>query len=196
MDSAVICQTSHELIADAVYVKHAVKEALARLLEQDRCLFDNDVSERAITHKLAEYLQGIFPNLNVDCEYNRNAEMGPANPKELLLDAENVKSRARANKQQFQTNDLEEEINSSVSTYPDIIVHRRLTNNENLLVVEVKKQNSQIDHDLDHAKLKAFTCSATNQYRYKHGVFILLHVGSGNRKPPELIWYKDGVRED
>ena len=34
-----------------------VMECLAELYQNDRVLLQNDVSERAITHKLAEYLQ-------------------------------------------------------------------------------------------------------------------------------------------
>src|SRR5688500_18365050 len=42
--------------------------AVARLFEDDQHLFLHDVSDRAITHKLGEYLQPLFPGWNVDCE--------------------------------------------------------------------------------------------------------------------------------
>jgi hypothetical protein len=52
-------------------VKAKLEAAIISLLEEDHYLIQNNVSERAITHKLAEYLQKEFPEYKVDCEYNR-----------------------------------------------------------------------------------------------------------------------------
>jgi len=49
-----------------------IKIGLDSLLSYDGYLLENNVSERAITHKLAEHYQKLFPEWNVDCEYNRN----------------------------------------------------------------------------------------------------------------------------
>jgi hypothetical protein len=46
--------------------------ALDMLQNRDSYLLAMDVSERAITHKLGEHLQQLFPVMHVDCEYNRN----------------------------------------------------------------------------------------------------------------------------
>jgi len=67
--------STHELIA-------RLNRALGALVIRDRYLLERDVSERAITHKLAEYLQDEFPNWNVDCEYNRDGH----EPKRLGFD--------------------------------------------------------------------------------------------------------------
>ena len=48
-----------------------IKQGLNVLLTRDSYLLINDVSERSITHKLGEYYQYIFPEWNVDCEYNK-----------------------------------------------------------------------------------------------------------------------------
>ncbi len=48
------------------------------LMKHDAYILINNVNERTITHKLAEYYQNIFPGWNVDCEYNRNLS-GPKN---------------------------------------------------------------------------------------------------------------------
>lgn len=45
---------------------------LKKFLKKDSYLSDVDANERSQTHKIAEYLQQIFPEYNVDCEYNRN----------------------------------------------------------------------------------------------------------------------------
>lgn len=66
-----------------------VAHSLSDLFANDRILLTNDVSERAITHKLAEYLKlhvaalGLA-ELSVDCEYNRNLETGPYQPKNVF----------------------------------------------------------------------------------------------------------------
>ena len=52
-------------------LEEKLKAAIARLYKKDRFLIDNDLNERSISHKLAEYLQTEFHNFDVDCEYNR-----------------------------------------------------------------------------------------------------------------------------
>jgi len=61
-----------------------INVGLNLLIENDNYLLINDVSERAITHKLAEYYQNLFPKWNVDCEYNKNL----GKTKEILIQPE------------------------------------------------------------------------------------------------------------
>jgi hypothetical protein len=144
-------------------VKTSVQNALAKLLAQDSDLLQNDVNERSITHKLAEHLKGEFQDWHVDCEYNRNHDR----VKRLKF----VKNRA-----------IEIDDTDGTSVFPDIIVHRRQTD-ENLLVIEVKKSTSPKSKDFDLAKLQAFK----EELGYTHALFILL--GTGERHPePKLIW--------
>jgi len=49
-----------------------IESGLASLLSDDSYLLENNISERAITHKLAEHYQKLFPEWNVDCEFNHN----------------------------------------------------------------------------------------------------------------------------
>ncbi len=166
-------------------IKLIVEECLSGLFTKDIPLLQHDVSERSITHKLAEYLQMRFPEFNVDCEYNRNTVLGPFKAKEIRIRREKIL------KQIIQDQDEDDLL--AVSTYPDIIVHKRKTNEDNLLVIEVKKQNSKIAKDYDYEKLRAFTeISKDNQYHYDFGVFIML--GTGNERPqkPELTWFVEG----
>src|SRR5262245_2039023 len=113
-------------------IKKIVDECLTELLDKDFLLFRHDVSERSITHKFAEYLQIRFPQLNVDCEYNRNVEKGEFASKELII-LQEMRDK-EINKTENKT---DEEFLLTVSTYPDIIIHRRTKNDENLLVIEV-----------------------------------------------------------
>ncbi|MCM8543397.1 MAG: hypothetical protein NE328_24220, partial [Lentisphaeraceae bacterium] len=48
-----------------------VFSCLEKLNEHDFEFFKNNVHERSITFKLGFYLQEIYPDWDVDCEYNR-----------------------------------------------------------------------------------------------------------------------------
>ena len=52
--------------------KRIIIRTLEKFLKDDSYLSDVDANERSQTHKIAEYLQQILPEYNVDCEYNRN----------------------------------------------------------------------------------------------------------------------------
>lgn len=133
-------------------IKDAVNSALEQLLIQDLYLISNDVNERSISHRLAIYLEPFFPEWNVDCEYNRNHD----DPKKLDIQGRNVCS----------------DDTQATTVYPDIIIHKRNTD-ENLLVIEMKKTTSQEDDAYDLGKLKAFK----EQLGYKHTIFLKLNVG-------------------
>ena len=107
---------------------------------------ENDVSERSIAHKLAEYLQIQFPDWNVDCEYNRKG----LEPKAL----HGIRECAG-----HEDSDL---------VVPDIIVHLRNSQN-NLLVIELKKR--RLSKQCDCKKLELFT-DMKGDYRYILGLFI------------------------
>ena len=67
--------------------------------------------------------------------------------------------------------------------YPDVVVHRRSgsTAEYNLLVVEVKKQESP-GHDRDRAKLRAFLMEP---FCYQHAAFLTLPADGAC---PTLEW--------
>lgn len=52
--------------------KRIIIRTLEKFLKEDSYLSDVNANERSQTHKIAEYLQQILPEYNVDCEYNRN----------------------------------------------------------------------------------------------------------------------------
>jgi hypothetical protein len=180
-------------------IQRIVNESIEELFTKDLCLLQNDVSERAVTHKLAEYLQHRIPHLNVDCEYNRNATKGKGEPKAVYLLKEQTQKTLyllkNKRKKRLSPHDETDDL-LAVSTYPDIIVHRRMTNDYNLLVVELKKRNSKVDHDHDRSKLKAFSENTKrNSYHYRYGVFILLDTGREELRRPELAWFSEGENE-
>jgi hypothetical protein len=143
--------------ADEVY--NRVDQAIAKLFEEDNFLLQIDANERAISHRLGLYLQLLFTEWHVDCEYNRNLDQ----PKRL--------------EQYEEFFDEEQRVWSIAETdpitvFPDIIIHERGTSN-NLLVVEMKKTTSRVKNDFDYMKLEEFKY----QYGYPYALFLKLITG-------------------
>lgn len=149
-------------------IEKKLRHALATLQQQDAYLLSADVNERSITHRLAMYLQAEFPDWHVDAEYNR--------------DHDKIKSVHLAPESNF-SNDTE-----ASTVFPDIIVHRRDTD-ENFLVIEVKK-TGKVGTGKDKQKLEAYTRpKGEGGLGYEHGVHVVLHVG---QRDPELQWFAAG----
>ncbi len=113
-----------------------VIRSLEQLLDKDRYLLENDLNECSINHRLACHLQDLFPDWDVDCEYNKNA----GKIKNLDLPKDKV-----------DWNDTE-----AKSVFPDVIVHKRGGEGPNLLVIEVKKSTNKSDRKHDYNKLKEY----------------------------------------
>lgn len=150
-------------------VERKVKCSINKLMKCDEFLLKENVNERSITHKLAEYLQQEFKNWNVDCEYNRRWD-GEFIDKKVLRIQNNVS-----------INDTD-----AKTVFPDIIIHKRETN-KNLLVIEVKKSNNLGNLVFDKKKLNAFI---SNPYNYLFGLSLIFNVEKTNYKDyPDLIWF-------
>ncbi|MEX0781879.1 MAG: hypothetical protein WD557_04455 [Dehalococcoidia bacterium] len=155
---------------EAVHLHQALLAAWDEFCARDAVLLRVGANERSTTHRLAMYLEPHFPGWHVDCEYNRL----DANPKEL----------PRCPKDPVPPTDLD-----ARTVYPDIIVHKRRTQ-ENLLVIEVKKATGG-DEDADHCKLRHFT-DPTGAYRYAWGLHLILPKKPDGTLSP--TWFKDGKR--
>lgn len=123
----------------------AVAAALAELLEHQKAKLEIGVAERTIAGQLMAYLKPKFPGLDVDVEYDR---MGAA-PKEVTWDRDPAK------------------------VYPDIIIHVPMTNERNILVVEIKKSNNREGRDNDLKKLEAYR----RELDYQNALFLEIGVG-------------------
>lgn len=55
-------------------IRRKLRIATEIFLERDRHLLTVKANERSITHKLAIYLEPLFPDWDVDCEYNRDGK--------------------------------------------------------------------------------------------------------------------------
>lgn len=169
-------------------LKNALCSAIDSLLKKDYKLIEFDVAERSIAHKLAEHLQLHFSDHCVDCEYNKNFD----DSKEVHLIQDGLTEKLKT-KYQDRLGELDADELLSISTYPDIIVHKRRSNEENLLVVELKKVGSKVSADLDDQKLRAFTVqSSANPYHYRLGAHVVVKTGIKEMEFPAIRWYVAG----
>ncbi len=160
-------------------VKKLINKALGYLYKNDYFLIEEDVNERSISHKLAEYLHELFPEYHVDCEYNRVGR------KEI--DQEIINKKLDIRIEGVQTNDTE-----AKTVYPDIIVHRRNTKH-NLLIIEVKKNAGRKVSEVkkDYKKLLGFIKEDNSDFKYKYAAFINLQ-----KKLPKLEVFEGGNAND
>jgi hypothetical protein len=141
-----------------------VLRALSILYDQDQKLFSLKVSEWALAHRLALYLESEMEGWNVDCEYNRQG---------------NDDSGGKPN-----PNEHEEKKN----VRPDIVIHHRseLTPEHNLLVIELKMKLENANGE----KTRAYTTKPSpddrRKYQYQFGLALSL------LQKPILYWYEDG----
>ena len=138
-------------------------KALNCLFMGDKKLFEINVNERSITHRFALYLQDLYQDWNVDCEYNRDGH----SPKELEL-------------KELEPNNKDTD---AQTVFPDIIIHKR-GSDENYLVIEAKKTSRSVSRNTDIKKLKAFR----NQLGYKYALFIEFSVKPNEPGVNDLEW--------
>ena len=129
-----------------------VKDALDELYKNDLYLISNEnegykyVSERGIVFRFGIYFDKLvnerFPEYNVDSEYNRNN-----GEKKILPNRRN-------------------------GAFPDIIVHKRGSNTDNLLVIEFKTWWNP-DTREDEGKIREF-CNKKGVYKFYMGAVIVL----------------------
>lgn len=153
-----------------------IHEALDMLYEKDMHLIMNravndhgrdekhHVGERSIVFRFAHYLQNLIDNqpalsgYDLDCEYNRNGAACKALP------------------------------SFPNGTYPDVIIHKRGSNEHNLIVIEFKTYWNR-DTLNDQRKLYEFT-DPNGQYKFDKGISILLGKKREQVKELECTNYK------
>lgn len=148
-------------------VLERINRALDTLVERDEKLFISGVNERTLCHRLAVYLEWFFKGYDVDCEYNR---VDGIDPKRIHIVRSDIKEKIKG----FNQNNGNDDV--ARTAYPDIIVHKRDTNNMNLLVIEIKKDSNKDGDEIDFYKLRAYK----EEFNYEHAVFIKLLVGELN----------------
>lgn len=134
-------------------LEERVVAAVDELLRRDGYLLEKDANERTITHCLAVYLAPLFREWHVDSEYNRDGDV----PKRLSA------GMAR-------TDDVD-----ARTVFPDVIIHRRGGNDDNLAVIEAKKTtHPEPDRESDRSKLQAFREDA--RLHYPNSVLVVFET--------------------
>lgn len=135
--------------------------AYSKLIAQDQHLLRVRANERSIAHRFAIYIDQGFPGFNVDCDYNKNLE----DPKRAPAYAHQTR-RGR----------------ESDLVVPDIIVHRRNTN-DNLVVIELKSTDAE-EQCYANNKLKKGKClcdrcklkAIKSDLGYVHAFYVVFPV--------------------
>ena len=136
-----------------------LKQSVELLYENDNYLLEHSIHEQDLSHRIAHYFENLLNNhewyrkasLNIDVEYNKNFD----DSKRVYSNCDNC------TKNECYIKVFQYDIGNYKSTCkPDIILHERGSNNNNVLVVEIKKD--QIESNEDFAKLSAFTCSTSD----------------------------------
>ncbi len=168
-----------------------LKRSIDLLYENDNYLIKKPVHEQDISHRIAHYLENLLRNYDwfvkngysIDVEYNKNLD----EPKRIYSNSNCsncYKSECYIKK--YHCNDDYGSI-----CRPDIIIHKRGNNEQNIVAIEIKTDTKESEKD--SAKLSAFTCNCS-EYKYKLGVFININSqGSAQYK-----YFKNGkeITED
>jgi hypothetical protein len=136
-------------------VVHAELDKLVAALEEfyarEDYLLEKDAGERALSHRLAVYIEKQFADWEVDCDYNRLGERRLLLPKGTIVSTDDALGK---------------------SVYPDIVVHRRAVP-KNLLAVEVRKAANHQPIEHDRHKLRALT-DPDLWFAYWIGVLVIV----------------------
>jgi hypothetical protein len=178
-------------------IKKIIDSSLSTFFKVDKYLIEENANERAITHRLGIYIESGIEDIegiaeikyDVDCEYNVNIDAENGRKEILVEQNECLKEYAKRIKNK-EEKFYQDEIFYSFSVFPDIIIHERGENSNNLLIIEVKKSTNRDGEKFDFLKLKKYTDQDSEQsLKYKYGVFIYLDVENNK---PNLVWFENG----
>ena len=128
-----------------------VVTALEEFYARETQLFEKDLGERTLTHRLAVHLERHFAGWDVDCDYDRLGERTLRLPKGSIVSTDDHLGK---------------------SVYPDIVVHQREIPN-NLLAIEVRKAANHQPPGHDQHKLCALT-DPNLWFAYRIGALLVL----------------------
>jgi hypothetical protein len=128
-----------------------VVAATSEFYAREGYLLEKDVGERALTHRLAVYVERQFAGWEVDCEFDRLGERTLRLPRGTIVSTDDHLGK---------------------SVYPDIVVHQREIPN-NLVAIEVRKASNHQPPEHDQHKLRALTDPHV-WFAYWFGVLLTL----------------------
>ena len=140
-------------------IAEKVAEAICLLFERDGHLLVRQAHEQSITASLMCHLRPLFADLHVDCEFNRDCG---------------------------HKNDIKRHEGKNVR--PDIIVHIRGSETDNLLVIEAKQSDieTDVDGEDEHDIEKLTNYQKVQHYRY--ALFLKFISGESGTGLWRLKW--------
>lgn len=156
---------------DLNMAKEIIEYGLTQFYTNDKILIDNDVSERSTFFRIGYYMADkikqypLFKNISIDCEYNRNLKSPKRMYKKTL---EGIKEKLK-------------------DAMPNLLMHERGKNENNLMLIEFEKFNQKQSQD-DIKKLKYFT-NNENEYKYKFGFIVILNKNNSAK----IHIYQNGI---
>jgi hypothetical protein len=178
------------VIMDFEVLRERLVKSIQHFLLEDYNLLKFNASERSISHKLATYLEREFEDWDIDCEYNRIRDfpkrIDKTSLKSIFLSNLGSISRCIPEKRLRKTDKTKSKLIN-----PDIVIHKR-GKKENLLVIEIKKSNSQDSFKGDVMKLIGLT-APWEKYEYDYGLFLVFEIESSKNIPIRRVcWFKNG----
>ncbi len=170
-------------------VKSAINNSIAEILQ----LLNLSVNEQTISGVITKYLIPLFEfdEITVDPEYNRH--LGTV--KTMSLKEYVEKHRNNIYERKFfdcacryckKIKSDREYKDTKRSKKPDIVIHKRNSDDKNNVIIEIKKNKKCL---WDYFKLRYMT-SPNGMYRYKLGVFIYFP-----HNKPKYTWFINGLEK-
>ncbi len=131
-----------------------VINAVNRFMENDHTLLNLKVYEPAISHRIAVYLEQEFSSADLNFDCEYNKHKHSS---KMIPNGKNIR--------------------------PDILVHKRDSNDKNLLALEIKKYRRWKP---DEDKLKILT-DQNGEFKYALGVFVYFPSNK-----PKMEWFCSG----
>ncbi len=138
-----------------------VVAALKAFYAREAFLFEHDLGERALTHRLAVQLERQFPEFDVDCDFDRLGQRTVNLPHGSIVSTDDHLGK---------------------SIYPDIVVHHRTVPN-NLLAIEVRKASNHQPIEHDRHKLRALT---DPHIWFAYGIGVMVTLGKAGVTASEV----------
>lgn len=151
-------------------LKDLINNCLDHLYKYDQFIINNSTNERAVVFRFGIYLQDFlyksnFSDLDLDSEYNRRHS-----------EVKRTQSFPKG-------------------IIPDLLIHKRDSQEQNILVMEFKGYWNKDARDNDFLKLGEFTAQELNKsYHYGYGLGASIYITS-NRNDIEVIYFTNGEQE-
>lgn len=156
--------------------------AITQLLENEKEILTRGLNELNLNGHLTKYLTPLFEGFVVDPEYNGD-KLKPSDRKALDI------AKSRLVEIGIKPNNTD-----NYKLTPDIIIHTRNVSENNLVVIEIKKDsNSKQNRDFDLIKLEHLTIDYLgNHYNYKLGVALILGTKE-NAGRHDVKYFQNGI---